>query len=69
MGIFLTNVPFAHILMSMGKIQVWAFLCERCGHYWLPHHKELGDKQPEPRVCPKCKSPYWNVPRKNAKAR
>ncbi len=40
MGIFLTNVPFAHILMSMGKIQVWAYLCERCGHYWLPHHIE-----------------------------
>ncbi len=49
----------------MGKIQVWAYLCERCGHYWLPHHKELDDKQPDPRVCPKCKSPYWNVPRKD----
>ncbi len=31
----------------------------------IKSHQE-GDKvQPEPRVCPKCKSPYWNVPRKN----
>jgi predicted Zn-ribbon and HTH transcriptional regulator len=30
----------------------------RCGHEWLardPHEK--------PRVCPKCKSPYWDRPK------
>ena len=27
----------------------------RCGHEWLP--REQGEK---PRVCPKCKSPYWD---------
>jgi len=46
----------------MAKIQmtVWGFRCERCEHEWIPR-----DKDEEPRVCPKCKSPYWNRPRKN----
>src|ERR1700682_6338676 len=34
--------------------------CQRCGHEWFPR-----DKDQEPKVCPKCKSPYWNKPRKN----
>ncbi len=33
--------------------------CERCGHEWIPR------KEAEPTVCPKCKNPYWNRPRKN----
>jgi predicted Zn-ribbon and HTH transcriptional regulator len=32
---------------------------ERCGHEWVPH-----DINKEPTVCPKCKNPYWNQPRK-----
>ncbi len=35
------------------------YQCERCGHEWIPR----GDLAEEPRVCPKCKSPYWNQPR------
>jgi predicted Zn-ribbon and HTH transcriptional regulator len=42
----------------MGRVTLQGFLCERCGHKWVP--REEGD----PRVCPKCKSPYWNSPRK-----
>jgi len=42
----------------MGRITLQGFQCERCGHKWVP--REEGD----PRVCPKCKSPYWNSPRK-----
>jgi len=31
--------------------------CLRCGRTWYP-------KRPiEPKVCPKCKSPYWNKPK------
>jgi predicted Zn-ribbon and HTH transcriptional regulator len=47
----------------MAKIQltVWGYRCERCEHEWIPR-----DKDEEPRVCPKCKSPYWNKPRKSA---
>ena len=43
------------------KIKVEGFLCERCGHKWIPKKKDY------PRVCPRCKSPYWDVPRKNIK--
>jgi len=34
--------------------------CKRCGHKWLP-------RQANVHICPKCKSPYWNVPKKNKK--
>jgi len=34
-------------------------LCNRCGHVWLP--RTFGD----PKRCPKCKSPYWNRPRRD----
>jgi DNA-directed RNA polymerase subunit RPC12/RpoP len=35
------------------------FKCKRCNHEWP-------SKQERPRVCPKCKSPYWDKERKNA---
>lgn len=50
------------ILEGMAKVEVWAWKCERCEHVWLPREKDR-----EPRVCPKCKSPYWNVPRRTPK--
>ena len=28
--------------------------CRRCGHRWHPREPRL------PRVCPSCKSPYWD---------
>ena len=46
------------MIVPMPKVQLWGYLCERCGHEWLPRQEE------EPRVCPKCKSPYWNKPRR-----
>ena len=52
----LTNNIF---IMGKVKIQVEGFNCERCGHEWIPRSKG------EPLVCPECKSPYWNKPRKN----
>lgn len=32
--------------------------CTRCGHAWKPR----GDRAPH--HCPKCKSPYWDRPRR-----
>jgi Zn finger protein HypA/HybF involved in hydrogenase expression len=32
--------------------------CLRCGHTWTQRSDE------RPRICPKCKSPYWDKPRK-----
>ena len=49
--------------MAVFKKTVTAYRCERCKHEWIPRKmiKEL------PTVCPKCKSPYWNRPKKDAK--
>ncbi len=41
------------------EIKLQGFRCERCEHEWVPR-----DIKQEPRVCPKCKSPYWNIPRR-----
>jgi predicted Zn-ribbon and HTH transcriptional regulator len=46
--------------MAKIKLLVPGFRCERCGHEWVPRGKA-------PTVCPKCKSPYWDKPRKDTK--
>lgn len=45
----------------MGRIPITVMgcKCERCGHEWFPRNEKR-----EPKVCPNCKSPYWNVPKK-----
>ncbi len=35
------------------------YQCDRCSHKWVPREEDE-----TPRVCPKCKSPYWNTKRK-----
>lgn len=35
--------------------------CLRCGHKWTPRT----DKPPKVCPNPKCKSPYWDKPRKD----
>lgn len=42
----------------MPEIMLKGYLCERCRHKWVPK------EDVKPRVCPKCKSPYWDTPRK-----
>lgn len=39
--------------------------CNRpsCGHQWSPR-REHEDMLPIPRICPKCKSKYWDSPTK-----
>lgn len=44
----------------MPKVMLAGFRCERCLHEWLPREDAR-----EPRVCPKCKSPYWDKPRRS----
>ena len=44
--------------MAKVKLSVWGFRCERCRHEWVPRTGT------PPRVCPKCKSPYWDKPKK-----
>jgi DNA-directed RNA polymerase subunit RPC12/RpoP len=47
-------------MMARVPITVMGYRCERCGHEWVPR-----DFDSEPRVCPKCKSAYWNRPRRS----
>lgn len=47
------------LYMAEVKITLYGYKCERCGHQWVP--KKIGNN---PRVCPNCKSPYWDVPKK-----
>jgi len=49
--------------MAVTQKMVWVFTCERCTHEWIPR-KPWNEGDPLPTVCPKCKSPYWNKPRK-----
>ena len=39
------------------KIKINKLECKRCGHKWIP-------RKPEVMLCPKCKSPYWNIEKK-----
>lgn len=43
---------------ARAALAVLGVKCLRCQHQWIR-------KTPQkPRVCPKCKSPYWDRPRK-----
>jgi len=44
----------------MSTILLTGFKCGRCLYEWVPHRDTKG----VPRICPKCKSPYWNKDRK-----
>ncbi|MBT3582630.1 hypothetical protein HN777_01270 [Candidatus Woesearchaeota archaeon] len=46
--------------MAKIKITMDGFRCERCSHKWIPRIKTKED----PIICPSCKSPYWNKPKK-----
>ena len=55
MGVALSAVcavMFNNAFVAMEKVKV----CLRCGHGWRSLRRS-------PVVCPRCKSPYWNVPR------
>ena len=46
---------------GMELIEVWGYRCHRCGHTWVPRAK-----REKPKVCPKCKNPYWDRPRRDS---
>jgi DNA-directed RNA polymerase subunit RPC12/RpoP len=46
--------------MPRVPITVMGYRCERCSHEWIPR----GDTKRDPAICPKCKSPYWDRPRR-----
>jgi Zn finger protein HypA/HybF involved in hydrogenase expression len=38
-------------------LELPTYKCLRCQHEWIPRTRR------KPRVCPKCKSPYWDIRR------
>lgn len=38
-------------------VKIYYAKCERCGHEWKRRSEDV------PKVCPTCKSPYWNKER------
>lgn len=47
-------------MMAVLTRRVTAYRCERCAHEWLPRVQGAD----LPTVCVRCKSPYWNKPRR-----
>ena len=44
-----------------GREELPSWSCRRCGHKWIPR------KADRPVVCPECKSPWWDKPKKEKK--
>ena len=44
------------------KVNILSNKCYRCSHVWIPRNIEE-----KPAVCPSCKSPYWDRPKKEKK--
>lgn len=45
------------------KINIPLLKCLRCGHEWLPRQNK------RPMICPKCKSAYWDQPKRAKKTK
>lgn len=43
--------------MDRQKIDLPYRKCSRCQYEWVPRKEYV-------RICPKCKSPYWDIPRR-----
>ena len=44
------------------KVTIQKLKCLRCGHEWVPRTDDV-------RQCPRCKSAFWNVPKKTPQNR
>lgn len=45
----------------IGEITLAGYRC-RCGHEWAPRNRDE-----RPRVCPRCKSPKWDRPKRKVR--
>ncbi len=59
--------------MASITMQVKGCRCERCGYEWVPRGPRLENRgkgsDDKPRLCPNCKSPYWQTKRKPPKGK
>lgn len=44
----------------MAQITLQGYRCEGCLHEWVPRRSSTTG----PRTCPKCRSLYWDTPRR-----
>ena len=49
----------------MAYVLIEGYMCERCYYRWSSRTGTGIRSKTDPRVCPKCKTPYWNQPRRN----
>ena len=49
-------ITFTYELTYDMKLTIKQVTCLRCNHKWTPRQKEV-------RMCPKCKSPWFNKPK------
>lgn len=56
--------------MPKVQITVDGWRCARCGHEWVPRFYFSADRSMvPPKVCPRCKSPYWDTEPKRQQQR
>lgn len=48
----------------MAYVLIEGYMCERCLYRWGSRTGTGTRSKNDPRVCPKCKTPYWNQPRR-----
>jgi len=48
---------------EIGTVRLLGCRC-RCGHEWLPRERRSDGTFERPAVCPKCKSPLWDRPKR-----
>lgn len=49
---------------ELGMVMLLGSRC-RCGHEWLPRINPDSTERERPAVCPKCKSPRWDKPKRD----
>ena len=50
----------------MPRIIIEGYHCNRCGYNWAPSNGTGYRDKEDPTYCRRCRSPYWNKPRKIA---
>ena len=48
----------------MAYVLIEGYMCERCSYRWSARTGTGFRPETDPKVCPQCKSHYWNKPRK-----
>jgi len=50
--------------IARANVLIKGHRCYRCNYEWKPNNRGK-----LPKVCPKCKSPYWDKPKTNGESK